>query len=245
MRRLASIGLIGLLVLAGCTSKKASVVASQVPSTSPSGSATAFQIQEQVVEAIRAAGSFHLVSVTKHGKQTATFVQDVGLTQGTQDITIGAERVSIRVIAGVAYVRANRLALLNFLGFPASIADRLHDRWVSFSSSDPGYSDISAAVTLDSAITEIAITGAVTKTPVTTMLGQSVFGLTGAANGGGTQTLYVRASGTPLLVQVRAVHKGDTQLATFSKWGERVLVAKPAGAVTFSSVAGSSGGTGA
>jgi len=183
-----------------------------------------------------------MVSVTKHGKQTATFVQDVGRTQGTQDITIGAQHVSIRVIAGVAYVRANRLALLNFLGFPASIADRLHDRWVSFTSTDPGYTDISAAVTLDSAITEIAITGAVAKTPVTTVLGQSVFGLTGTAGGGGTETLYVRASGTPLLVQQRAVNKGDTQVVTFSRWGERVLVAKPSGAIAFSSIEGSSGG---
>ncbi len=245
MRKLAAIGLVGLLVVGACTSKKASVVASQVPSTSPSGSASAFQIQQQVVEAIRAAGSFHLVSVSKHGKQTATFIQDVGLTQGTQDITIGAEHVSIRVISRVAYVRANRLALLNFIGFPASIANRLHDRWVSFTPTDPGYSDIAASVTLESAITSIAITGAVTKTPETTVLGQQVFGLTGAANGGGTETLYVRASGTPLPVQVRAVSKGDTQVVTFTKWGERVLVARPAGAIAISSVTGSSGGTGA
>jgi len=241
VRKLAAGGCVAVLILVGCTSKKASV-GSPTPSTSASSTATAFQIQQQVVDGIRTAGSFHMVSVTKHGKQTATFVQDVGRTQGTQDITIGAQHVSIRVIAGVAYVRANRLALLNFLGFPASIADRLHDRWVSFTSTDPGYTDISAAVTLDSAITEIAITGAVAKTPVTTVLGQSVFGLTGTAGGGGTETLYVRASGTPLLVQQRAVNKGDTQVVTFSRWGERVLVAKPSGAIAFSSIVGSSGG---
>jgi hypothetical protein len=245
MRKLASIGLVALFVLAGCTSKKTSVIASQVPSTSPSGSATAFQLQEQVVEAIRTAGSFHLVSVSKHGTQTATFVQDVGLTQGTQDITIGAEHVSIRVIQGVAYVLANRLALLKFLGFPTALADRLHDRWVSFTTGDPGYSDVSAAVTLDSALTEITITGAVTKTPETTILGQRVFGLTGTPNGGGTETPYVRVTGPLLPVQERAVAKGDTQVVTFTKWGERVLVAKPKGAIAFSSVVGSSGGTGA
>ena len=69
--------------------------------------------------------------------------------------------------------------------------------------------------------------------------------MSGAAKGGGTETLYVRASGTRLPVQERAVNKGDTQVVTFSKWGERVLVAKPAGAIAFSSVVGSSGGTGA
>src|SRR5438445_9097898 len=102
LRKPASIGCVALLMLVACTSKKPSVVASPVPLTSASGSASPFQIQQQVVEAIRTAGSFHLSSVSKHGTQTATFVQDVGLTQGTQEITIGPEHASIRVIGSVA-----------------------------------------------------------------------------------------------------------------------------------------------
>jgi len=245
MRKLASIGLVGLLMLIACTSKKPSVVGSPVPTTSTSASATAFQIQQQVLDAIRTAGSFHLSTVSYHGKQSATFIQDVGETQGMQNITIGAEQTSIRVIAKVAYVRANRLALLKFFGFPASIADRLHDRWVSFTAADRPYAEIASSVTLESALTEFAITGAITKTPVTTVLGQSVFGLTGTANGGGSETLYVRASGAQLPVQERVTDKGDTLVVTFSKWGERVLVAKPKDSISFSSVVGSSAGTSA
>lgn len=245
MRKLILIGFVGLLMAGACTSKKGNPVASSVPATSSSPAATAFQLEQTVLAAIRDAGSFHLVSVSKHGKQTATFIQDVGSTQGTQDITIGAQHTVIRVVRGVAYVRANRPALINFLGFPARVADRLHDRWVSFTPADAPFSDIAAAVTLDSAITDFALTGAITKTSTTTILGQTVFGLTGKGSGGETETVYVRANGPPLPVQTRGTFKTDTQVVTFSRWGERVTVAVPRNAIAFASVVGSSGGSSA
>src|SRR5260221_12129541 len=137
MRKLVLIGFAGLIVLGACTSKgKQNVVASLAAST-PAGASTAFQIHEQVVGAIRAAGSFHLTGSSKLGGQTATYVQDVGLIQGTQDVSVGAAHMSIRIISDVAYLRANRAAMTNLLKFPAAIVTRYHDRWISFTSKDP------------------------------------------------------------------------------------------------------------
>jgi len=197
---------------------------------------------QSVVVAIRKAGSFHLRATSTHDGQTALFVQDVGRTQGIQQITIGRQRVTIIVINGVAYQRANRLALTQFMGFPADIANRLQNRWVSFVPTDQPYTDIAASVTLDSALNEIALTGAVMVSKATTVLGRSVIGLSGTSRLNGAETLYIPTSGTPLPVQEVLTLNGDKETITFSRWGESVAVTKPTGVIAFSSVVRSSGG---
>jgi hypothetical protein len=197
---------------------------------------------QNAVVAIRRAGSFHLHATTTQDNQTAVFVQDVGRSQGIQEITIGKQRATIIVIGAVAYLRANRLALLRFIGFPASVADRLHDRWVSFVPTDSPYTDIAASVTLDSALNEIAINGAITMTPEMVVLGRRVVGLHGNGLMNGAETLYVPTTGTPLPVQEILSVRGSSETIVFSRWGETVTVKKPTDVIPFRSVVGSSGG---
>lgn len=239
-RRVIAAG-IALLAFASCTSKPPKATPSSTAPTAASSSSGS-QLMQSVVVAIRQAGSFHLRATSTHNGQTAVFVQDIGRTQGRQSITIGRQRVTILVINSVAYQRANGLALRQFMGFPADVASRLQDRWVSFVPTDGPYTDIAASVTLDSALNEIALDGAITVSKPTTILGRSVVGLSGTSRMNGTETLYVPTSGPPLPVQEVLTQNGDTETITFSGWGERVVVTKPTGVIAFSSVVTSSGG---
>ena len=241
LRKLLCGVLIAVVFLGACTAKSPKTIG-ETNAPSPSPSSDGSTLMQSVVVAVRHAGSFHLRATTVHRGATVVFVQDVGRTAGVQDITIGAQRARILVINGVAYLRANRPALVQFMGFPSAVADRLHDRWVSFMPTDAPFTDIAASVTLDSALNEIAIKGAVTLTKQTSVLGQRVVGLTGNAVMSGTETLYVPASETPLPVQEILSANGDRETITFSKWGEIVRVTKPSGAIAFSSVVPSSGG---
>lgn len=243
LRAPVAVALAGLLVFAGCTAKKHQPRAQPSPSTSATAEVDAFHLQQQALDAVRSKGSFHMHAESTHQGQTAIFVQDVGTTQGRQLITIGTQRAEIRMIGTALYLLANRAALTQFMGFPAALATRLQDRWVSFAPADAPYGDIAASLTLDSALTEIAMSGAVTKTAAATVDGVQVVGLTGTANGGGTETLYVRATGDPLPVSEKVVNQGDTLTTTFSAWGEKVVVARPSSSLSFASVAGGSGGT--
>ncbi|MGZ4119352.1 MAG: hypothetical protein ACXVQS_01705 [Actinomycetota bacterium] len=242
-RALLLLALAALLACVACPSKKQTPRAQASPSTSVAADADAFQFQQQVLDAIRAKGSFHLHAIASQQGQSAIFDQDVGTTQGTQRITIGAQRAEIRMIGTRLYLFANRAALAQFMGFPAQLATRLQDRWVSFAPTDAPYKDIAASLTLDSAMTEIAMSGTLAKTSETTIDGVRVVGLTGTANGGGAETLYVHATGDPLPVSERVSDQGNSVTTTFSAWGEPVNVATPKGSVSYLSVAGSSGGT--
>jgi len=229
-----------MIVMAACTSHHpATTGATTAPQASSSSNGSDLMLN--VVVAVRRAGSFHLRATSTQNGTTAVFVQEVGSRQGIQNITIGKQHATIVVINAVAYLRANKLALLQFMGFPAAIADRLHDRWISFTPTDAPYTDIAASVTLDSALNEIAIDGPVTKTAETTVLGRRVVGLTGNGFMNGKETLYVPATGTPFPVQEILSISGGSEAIVFSHWGETVRVAKPTSVIAFSSVVRSSG----
>ncbi len=235
----------GLLALgAACTSSTPKAKPSPTPtSTAPVAELTAKQIMERALEAARTRGSFRIVSTLKFQGKTATFVNDVAAKRGKQDITIGVQHAEIRILKSVAYLRANRAALLNFLGFPASIADKMTDRWVRFEATDTGYADIAESVTLDSALNDIALSAPLAKTAARTVAGRRAIGITGKAIDDGSGTLYVALSADHLPIQETNKSKDGTGVITFSFWGETVSVSAPPKPIAFSSIAGSSGGT--
>jgi hypothetical protein len=219
---------------AGCTSGagQAPAAGSGLAALSPR------QILSRADAAATAAGSLHFHSTTQDGQSSIVFNDDSASGSGRQDITIsGGGQMTVLVVAGVGYVNGNADALQGFLGLPAATAAQLAGQWISFSSGDPGYQQVVAGVTTSSVLAEITPVGSLTKIGPTTVDGQSVVGVRGAASSSagmpaGTKiTLYVAADGRALPVScLEGSGSGQTDI-TLSQWGEHVSVAAPAHAV--------------
>jgi hypothetical protein len=189
-----------------------------------------------------ARGSVHQTVTEISGGKTLTFSDDVAATEGRQQITIsGGARAGVLVFAGVAYISGNQTALVDYFGFPASVARQLGDRWMSIPSSSSDYSTLAAAATLASALTEITPVGPLTETAPTQMDGESVVGISGRAPSlygqPGTLTTYVTRSSRPLPVQVTASLKANGHTpaghttSSLTDWGEHLVLRPPPNAI--------------
>ena len=230
------------LMLAACSSGSAPkpTAGSSAPtptasSGSPTESLSAGGILAAAGEAATAKGFVHTVATLKQGKETALIVNDTGTPNGRQVITAGKQHTEILLVDGIAYLRANEEALIEFLGFPADEAAKYADKWLSFTISDAGYGELVETLDMPSLVENLTLTGDLTKTAVTTMNGRRVIGIRGEHPQGGTGTLYVAADGDPLPVRMDiAEENASSGSIVFSDWGKKVSVKAPAGATPLS-----------
>ena len=240
MRRMIG-GVAVALALAACTSDENAPRGSSTPPASPPPTPLIEQTESQVLAAVadaaQAMGSVHTEASLKQGSKTARVVNDTGAESGRQLITIGSQRVEIRLVAKMVYVRANEEGLRDFFQFPASVAAEYADEWISFTESDPGYGDLAETLDMPSLLENITLVGTLSK-EATTIGGTSVIGISGEHPQGGTATLYVAATGDPLPVRMdlRSEDQGSGSI-TFSNWGKAVSVSGPSSAVPFADLA--------
>jgi len=225
----------GLAWLAGCASQK------------PSPAGLAYDpppfIQAEALAAAQAVGSVHVDMTSSSASGSAVYSTDVSASAGRQVITItGGGQATVLDVDGVGYVSGNPAALVGFFGFPAAVSARLTGRWVSFRSGQPYYQQIVDALTLDSALGVVRLSGRLTSKGAGRVGGQPVVGVRGTAPSvpgvpaGSKATLYVATSGRMLPVSYQEV-SGSTRLsAVFSRWGETVRVTAPRDAIPISSV---------
>ena len=221
--------------LAGCASQK------------PSPAGLAYDpppfIQAEALAAAQVAGSVHVEMISSSSSGRAVYRTDVSSTAGRQVITItGGGEATVLDVAGVGYVSGNPAALVGFFGFPPAASARLTGRWVSFRSGQPYYRQIVDAVTLDSALGGVRLSGRLISKRAGSIGGQPVVAVRGTAPSvpgvpaGTKATLYVATTGRLLPVSYQEV-SGSTRLsAVFSRWGETVRVAAPHDAIPISSV---------
>lgn len=205
------------------------------------------QVLATTVAAATAKGSVHLATTNSNGA-TGGGTYDIRASEGRQTVYDGGQgSADLLVLPGSAYVKGDEPFLENSFGLSASSASQYAGKWISFAPSDPGYQQIVAGDTLASALTESTPTGSLTLTPTRTIDAQSVVGLSGGLprddlQGGakGSQVLYVSTAAPYLPVEV--VTKGSldgqsgTTTVTFSRWGETISIAAPAGATPASSI---------
>lgn len=184
------------------------------------------------------------------GSGSTVYSSDVSSSAGRQVITItGGGEATVLDVAGVGYLSGNPAALVGFFGFPAAASARLAGRWISFRSGQPYYQQVVNAVTLDSAIGVVRLSGRLASKGAGRVGGQPVVGVRGTAQSvpglpaGAKATLFVATTGRLLPVSYREASGSIRLGAVFSRWGETVSVAAPRDAIPISSVITSSGAT--
>jgi hypothetical protein len=199
------------------------------------------QILSKALAAAEAAGSVHFAGTNRSSSGTSSYDQNASSDVGNQVITTSSGgRVTIRMVAGVGYLRGNVTALSQI--FPGKAVSQFAGRWIATRPGDPGYQDVTVGVTLASALAEFTPAQPLTSTGPQTVDGQSVIGVKGVAPADGSLPkgqpviLYVMATGQPLPVSFQGGNGADQSAIAFSQWGETVHTAAPAHSVPIASV---------
>lgn len=198
-------------------------------------------VQSAVGDAV-ARGSVHLVeSVRLSASVKGTISGDMAAHDGQQDFRIsGVGDMRVELVGGIAYVTGSKQALVDIAGLSAAVAAKAGTHWVSVPPSSGGYAMIAGGVTLSSALSEFTPRGALKALGSSSIDGQAVLGIRGAAGPKGeTVTMYVSRSNKPLPVRVVfAVSSGAIAVGTIdlSRWNEPLSIKAPSGALPIDSL---------
>jgi hypothetical protein len=218
------------------------VLAALGPVGVASAARTPAQLYAASLAAARAKHSVHYVSNLASSAAALTIVGDAAADRGIQRITFHrlgqTGRVTVVVVANMAYIRGDAFTLAGYLGFPASAAARYAGRWISIPHGHPAFAPVAEAVRLRSTLVDVSVHPPFTRLARTTVGGEPVVGIKGRAAAGqpGAAILYVRARGTPLPVAAIEEQNGAQARLTFSRWNEPVHVKAPAKAVPIARV---------
>ena len=200
------------------------------------------------LSAAKSAGSVRITVRFFSGSTTGKVVQDSSAGSGEQTVAIGKELASVVLVGGVAYISGNARGMTSYFGLPTSLVPTLAGRWISVPPTDSHFRAITANVSLASALGNVTPSGRLILGRRSRVNGQTVKSIAGAAPGGGGRlVLFVAARGRSLPVEAVESNGAGTsakgEIVTFSRWGEPLHVATPAGAIPISTVeAASSGG---
>jgi hypothetical protein len=231
---IVGVGAVVMLVSAACT-----------PSASADTSLRTNEPPGQVLKAALASATHEgTVHITVHffsGKTTGVLVEDSARGSAKQTVAIGRERVSIILTHGTAYFAGNSRGLTKYFGISASNASALSGRWVAVSPSDAGFKEVTAGLTLTSALKEASPSGSFVQGKRRTVDRRPTVSISGTGSASGPQTtLFVATSGKPLPVEaVSSSQSGETtsgEIITFSRWGESVHTPTPVGAIPVSAL---------
>ncbi|MGA2036921.1 MAG: hypothetical protein ABSH04_04980 [Acidimicrobiales bacterium] len=222
-----------------------------------SSSSSARTVLDRSLAKARAVGSFHYVSVSNGTNGTFTTIGDAGRNSGKQEITTsdssGTASFTVLVVGSACYFRGDSLAMRENLGVDAAVAQAHAQQWISLSPSDAPYASVYAAVDTHDALSD-NITFKPQQLGSTTVGGRKLQTVSGAIEPvtgqtkpvTGTATLEVSAaSNLPVRYTERGTSDGQSMSVsmTFSGFGEKVSESAPPGALAFSSLGGTGGGS--
>jgi hypothetical protein len=186
----------------------------------------------------------HFVSTASEQGVTITVVGDTGASSGQQTLKLRkgtlTEDVTANLIGTTGYVKANAAALINILGLTAAKAGTYANKWLSFPTSNSTLAELVGGLHNKDVATELKMSGPYSLVDGKTIGGQSTQGIKGSvSSSSGSKVpviLYVASSGTPHPIEeVTNPGKGGSAIrgqVTFSKWGEKIHLATPKGAVS-------------
>jgi len=241
MKRTLLLGLGSLsLLLAACGSGGGAASSGGLASKTPK------QILSTAVAAATKSGSVHFTLLGKAAGKTETITGDTSNTDGREVITAGAVSIQAEVVGNGAYVEGNSGGLQSQMGLSAANAATYAGKWISIASTDAPFSSITKAVSLSGTLGELKPSGKLTLTPTTTKASQSVIGVHGGIPGGGakgakgTAVLYVSTTepNVPVVfdVQQSSGTTKESDVGTFTKWGQPLHLVAPTNTVAYSSL---------
>lgn len=210
----------------------APATATASPAATPRAHSQSTQhLQSLLATALRKALAQHTVhsaarEVSAHG-QTTTFDNYDGVSDGTQTIGINGGHLDVRVVGTTTYLNGDAKGLAVY-----HIDSRtLGGKWLMLVAGQSGYQDITAGVTIGSALQADTISGPLSSEPTKRINGEDAFGITGRGTGansphGARATMWISAT-TGLPVEFDAVTRGTTITVTFTDWGTPIHVTAP------------------
>jgi len=229
------------------TGAVALAVAALSPAASAEGSRTSSnpeQLLQAALTAARAEPGVHWTVSSRAGGRTLTEQTEAGKSVGEQLITLhegsSSGRVTIVLVDQIAYLRGNAFALRSYMDFTTAAATQEAGRWLAMRNTVPDYQAVAAGLTVASTVAQLEMTGKLSWGPSRLIGGHRATGIRGSTVPSAiapafSQVLYVRATGTPLIVEAVQTYKGQTGDISFGPWIAPPVARAPSGAVPFAS----------
>jgi hypothetical protein len=197
--------------------------------------------------------SLHYVATTETTGVSVTISGEVAAFGGEQTIVARKSghvgRVTVALVAGVAYFKGDEPGLADFMGLPQAVAVKFANQWISLGPTDAAYASVAAGLTTASVLGQIPISKPLSLHGTTKKQGQAVLAVKGFDSGtppGASRRvtvpviLYLAAHGRhlPVLYTASATLNGkrQSQSVSFSRWGRPVKVTAPSSALPVSSL---------
>jgi hypothetical protein len=209
----------------------------------PFAGATSLSASSLVSKAIHdafAGGAVHENIVDRRAGETLTMVNDVGTFEGRQVVKL-SDGSSVELLAfdslKKAYLRGNKIGLVNYSQFPESAAAKYAGKWMEAVPSDQVWANLVEATTLKSDFaTQLQILDPVRSATLVTINGVRAYKITGkgaatASEPAASVTLYLSDAPTVLPLRFTESAKGVSVTANWTKWGESFSMNGPAKSV--------------
>jgi hypothetical protein len=259
----ATVVTVALLPTVSAGQAEASTPTSTITTSTSTAKPTPATPGAEYAAALKAARnrSVHFHSTATENGTTIDVVGDTGATSGAQTITVKkgsvVEHVQVVRLGPTGYVRANNAALHNVIGLTSAQSSKYSDRWMYFPASNTALDALVGGLLEKDVSSELQMSGPYTYAVNATVGSQApieIRGSVGSESGKKVpQILYVPASGPALPreeVTNPGLPKGSSAIhgtVTFSGWGERKTVTRPAHSVSLLKIANvsASGGSAA
>ncbi|MBW4029666.1 MAG: hypothetical protein HIU57_03180 [Acidobacteria bacterium] len=238
-RRLAALVATCALLVTGGPARVAHAAATAAPRSF--ASEPAHQIVTTALSTAVRSGSVTASSATTISGQKYSLVTISSVTSGQQTLRVGATTTVVRVADGDVYINDTAAAIQAQFGVSAP---HYANRWIKITPSSSYFTHFNSFILLPSLLSEVAPNGVLKTTKMLTLDKTSVVGVTGRPNihlglASGSETLYVatRAPHVPVELVAADVVQGQREVfvITFTHWGQRANVSKPATSTPISS----------
>lgn len=230
-------GIAIVVVLAVAAALAAVALAAQSPKT----------LRAAIFATARKQHSLHYVEQGALPGLHQTIVSDIAGKRGVQTITFTLQgknqsekgRFTVRVVEPLVYLRADTVAMHDYLGFTEAQTAGFHDQWIAVRPGQHRYKELAASVTMSSFLHDIYPSAPLTFV-TTSIAGHKVEGVKGTNKEPGgnkfTEAVFPDSKLRPLGVFDVEASKGFLDAVKISRWNEAVHVKAPAHSVSITSV---------
>lgn len=200
----------------------------------------AASLRTEISAAIAAGDAQHyvrIISVNTAPGQSQTITSMAGPGMGIQVLRAtgsgGSDHMTVEYVNHTLYVKASLGFLEGTFGLSYGVATPVINKWTVVATSNPSFTTVYSAVTINSVMSFLAGSGPVTSGLPTVVAGDKVKVLRiaiskSSASPAGTETLYLPLAGLPLPVETDFIGSGYTSKMTFSQWGKHFTLHAPA-----------------